>query len=539
MSSNRARRSRGREGAQDGGGDDEEEEIQYGFRRARRDTSYHYRDSSSLSPAQMMEREACYQFAMDILNELILMIQIMSLVFTMHTRNQAILRRLLIIGDAVAGQIAAAQARIQYFKDKMETLIAIFTWLKANGELALLRAEDLSIFIRRKNRFHPPRYRRIQDISRQDCYSWYGLSNYNLQRLFEHWRVPETLTTSSRHSYHGEECFLVMLYHMIKGSMFTDMARNIFGGDPRRLSDMNELMIHHLYMTFYNKISRRSLEQWVPTHVHLCRELIHSSLASGALEEVVYENGEEIDRHLVMHHFELNSFRPFGFLDDFAMPTARPGSLAQRSLELRHDIQRSFYSGYLRRHGLKAQVVYLPIGIIGSVFITELRQNDNGVQNISGLNDYLCELLQDTVLEDGDDGDDNLLPALYCDGIFAVLETILPRFTNPTAELHQLNMRMASARQIIEHVFGDHRTRFKLFSVPHTLHLFDQGVKVRKMCLVSFFILNCFYCIDGTRCRYFGHIAPTLEDYIPLDEELAPPPAVDLGNVWDYSGSQQ
>ena len=135
MSSNRARRSRGREGAQDGGGDDEEEEIQYGFRRARRATSYHYRDSSSLSPAQMMEREVCYQFSGDMLTGCILMIQIMSLVFTMYTRYQTILRRLLMIGDTVAGAIAAAQARIQLFKEKMETLILIFTWLKANGDL--------------------------------------------------------------------------------------------------------------------------------------------------------------------------------------------------------------------------------------------------------------------------------------------------------------------------------------------------------------------------------------------------------------------
>lgn len=269
MSNNRARHSRGREGAQDGGGDDEEEEIQYGFRRERRATSYHYRDSSSLSPAQMMEREVCYQFAGDMLTECILMIQIMSLVFTMYTRYQTILRRLLMIGDTVAGAIAAAQARIQLFKEKMETLILIFTWLKANGELALLRAEDLSIYIRRRNRFRPPCYRRIEDINHRDCYTWYGLSNYNLQRLFEHWRVPETLTTSSRHSYHGEECFFVMLYHIIKGTPFTDMARNIFGGDPRRLSEMNELMIDYLYMTFYNKISGRSLEQWVPAYVHL------------------------------------------------------------------------------------------------------------------------------------------------------------------------------------------------------------------------------------------------------------------------------
>ena len=76
----------------------------------------------------------------------------------------------------------------------------------------------------------------------------------------------------------------------------------------------------------------------------------------------------------------------FGFLDDFALPTARPGNSATRRYGFFENIQRAFYSGYLRCRGLKAQVVYLPIGLVGSVSITELCQNDNGVLNMSGLN---------------------------------------------------------------------------------------------------------------------------------------------------------
>ncbi len=116
-------------------------------------------------------------------------------------------------------------------------------------------------------------------------------------------------------------------------------------------------------------------------------------------------------------------------------------------------------------------------------------------------------------------------------------QTILPRLTNLTPELHLLNVWMASLWQCIEHVFGDHRARFKLFAVPHYLHLFNQGVKVRRVNVVSFFILNCFYCFDGTRSHFFGHVPPMLEDYLPLDEVLEPLPAVNLGTVWDYGGT--
>ncbi len=172
-------------------------------------------------------------------------------------------------------------------------------------------------------------------------------------------------------------------------------------------------------------------------------------------------------------------------------------------------------------------MVYLPIGLIGSIFITEIRQNDNGVLNMSGLNYYLCWLLSGHLIR-------GLFPCLYCDSIFANHSTILPRYVNPMPEQEYMNLKFASERQCVEHCFGDHRTCFKLFWVPHSCHLFYRGVKVRKQCLLSFLMLNGYYCLDGTRSGYFGHATPTLEDYLLLDEQLLPPPTIDLGDTWDF-----
>jgi hypothetical protein len=212
---------------------------------------------------------------------------------------------------------------------------------------------------------------------------------------------------------------------------------------------MFDQMINHLYVTFYNKISGISIQQWIPRYLETCRRLIHNSLTDGAIWEAEYVNGEVVNEEWIIHHFDFQTFRIFGFMDDLAMPTARPGNSSSRSHDYAQDIQRAFYSGYLRRHGLKAQVVYLPIGIIGAVFITELRQNDNGVQNMSGLNDYLVELLTGLLIG-------GLFPCLYVDGIFQVLATILPRFLNPSPQLHLLNVRLSSLRECIEHIFADH-----------------------------------------------------------------------------------
>jgi hypothetical protein len=43
-----------------------------------------------------------------------------------------------------------------------------------------------------------------------------------------------------------------------------------------------------------------------------------------------------------------------------------------------------------------------------------------------------------------------------------------------------------------------------------------------------------FDCLDGTRSGYFGHATPILEEYLPLDEHLDPPPAVDLGVFYSF-----
>lgn len=505
---------------------DQVDNIEYGIRRARRDTTHHYRDSSSLSPAQILERETLYYNAEIFLDQAM---YVMHMIFMLVDINLWLESFIVAGAGLVTAQIDRARNIMRVMKKQIEHLFFLCTWILSHGEceLAFLYAEDLSIFIRRRNRFYPPRYRTLADISRSDCYSWFGMSPHNLRTMYRHWRVPNRFRSASRHTFSGEECFIITLYYMIKGIPFTSMARNTFGGDPRRFSDMFGLMIDHLYITFYHKISGDSMRQWMPRYLDRCRALIHNALSDGVLWEAQYLDGEIINEEWILHHFDYDSFRVFGFMDDMAIETARPGDSRSRDMDFVHDIQRSFYSGYLRAHGLKAQVVYLHIGIIGSVFITELRQYDNGVQNMSGLNDYLISLFNGILI-------DGLLPTLYVDGIFRVLECILPRFRNPTPELHLLNVRLASLRICIEHVFADHDVRFKIFQVPRELQLTDDGVKVRRMCLMSFFILNCYYCIHGHRCRFFGHVPPSLEKYIPLEEDLPPPPAVQLGEVWDY-----
>ena len=74
------------------------------------------------------------------------------------------------------------------------------------------------------------------------------------------------------------------------------------------------------------------------------------------------------------------------------MECGRPKNV-RRSRDILLDLQQAIYSGYNKKRGLRALVVTLPMGIVGGVHITEMRQNDNVVFNITGLIDYLVELL--------------------------------------------------------------------------------------------------------------------------------------------------
>ena len=111
----------------------------------------------------------------------------------------------------------------------------LMDWVRMHGEMALLYAEDLRYFIRpRRQRFTKVRYRRISDINSTDADAWFRATPHQLRMLYVHWRIPDTFRNPvSGHMFTGKECFLIFLYHLIKGVTFTKMARQPFGGDPR------------------------------------------------------------------------------------------------------------------------------------------------------------------------------------------------------------------------------------------------------------------------------------------------------------------
>lgn len=170
---------------------DEVDDIEFGERRSRRNTSIQYRDSSSLTPLQFMERDVYYHYAIMSLLRAIDVATLASILSVIYNNYKRIVSYWDRISNGLNSSISAVRAKMNNIKNQLERLLLLISWIRSHGEIALLYAEDLTVYIRRRNRFHPKRFRRINEISRDNCYNWFGMSPHDLRVLFTHLRIPE------------------------------------------------------------------------------------------------------------------------------------------------------------------------------------------------------------------------------------------------------------------------------------------------------------------------------------------------------------
>ena len=261
----------------------------------------------------------------------------------------------------------------------------------------------------------------------------------------------------------------------------TDMEQQ-FGGDTNFYGCMVDAFVDHVFSNFYHKISGDSMRMWAPK-IDDFRERIWRS--------VCFEKDPNDGQYSLKrpgYTFDLNSWRIFGFIDCTDVRTCRPGSGPVgpdgERRENSGDIQRAFYSSYMKSHGLKYQCVTLPNGMFGSVFGTALSHNDRGVLNMSHLQEYLLDLIPPTIgnLEFG-----FYRPALFGDSIYIPSQVLLRKIIN---SLHptdtQFNSDLNSARTRIEHHFGTLFNGFRLLSQKHRFKLLSKKRGVNRLHLTIF-----------------------------------------------------
>ncbi len=174
---------------------------------------------------------------------------------------------------------------------------------------------------------------------------------------------------------------------------------------------------------------------------------------------------------------------------------------------------------------MKYQTTLLPNGMIAGVFGASMSHNDVGILNMSRLCRYMEDILYPNYVMAG-----GLLPALFGDAIFMNLNhaTILAKYDlvgNAEADylIKKLNYRMSGIRQSIEHMYGAFFNLFRLFEVKRQFKIFRDATSAYRLGVIGFFILNCYTCFNGSACNsMFDSFCPTIQEYLPLDEELVP-----------------
>ena len=379
--------------------------------------------------------------------------------------------------------------------------------------------------------------RKIDDLEPDFAQRMTRFTKPELCQLLIHLRLPTKIVLPrKRYAFTGEELLIVCLSRIATGDPWCRLIPSNFGGGLSRWSDGFEWFINYLFETFYHKITGNSMKMWV-AEMDEFRRVIHKKVTKIPCEIETWASTGEIDAQLGLQLIDIpfDQFYISFLIDDTNLKCCRPGSgpfgnyhSAPRRFGA-HYIQRAFYSGYFKEHGIKYQNVLLPNGLYGSVWGASTSYNDMGILNMSGLIEYLYQILTPT--------SSGGLPCGLGDGIFSQSQVLMSTKMDTNAGLNDRRVmnRLHSVRQPVELQYGHFFNSFRLFKNEDAFKLFNKGEFAYRVGIVGFFLLNCRTCLRGSVVNaFFDMLAPTLEDYIPLDEELEPFISQSLFHHYNY-----
>ena len=94
---------------------------------------------------------------------------------------------------------------------------------------------------------------------------------------------------------------------------------------------------------------------------------------------------------------------------------------------------------------MKTQVLLLPNGIVGHCWVHSMAQNDRGLINLSGLEEYMRDILNPYRI-----GNMMMLPATYADSIYVPSEVVIVKGLHTGLYFDRMN----ALREKIEHENG-------------------------------------------------------------------------------------
>jgi hypothetical protein len=128
-----------------------------------------------------MEQETYYDYAMMAIEHSMYFLCLIVLHRAVYASLCLLVGRWSVVNIAsVASAVKVVRAKMKQIMDAVHRLFFVLQWIRGHGEVALLYAEDLTVYVCRRHRFAPARCRRINNIRPQDCYPLFGNNSHSL-----------------------------------------------------------------------------------------------------------------------------------------------------------------------------------------------------------------------------------------------------------------------------------------------------------------------------------------------------------------------
>jgi hypothetical protein len=190
-------------------------------------------------------------------------------------------------------------------------------------------------------------HRSLNTMDDRWAYANLRFSVPELRQIFLALQLDDTIRPGNRYVFNAEEAFIITLFRMTTGMPFTKMAEDIFGQDARRLSFIYNYMIRKYDDMCDGVLHGDSVTRWVP----------HFESWAALFQRVCEEK----------YKVQLNgAIRIAMLMDCNAKETMTPGTGPMTDIPGAPRfpdadvLQGAVYSGYMKYHGIKAQILTAP-----------------------------------------------------------------------------------------------------------------------------------------------------------------------------------
>lgn len=313
-------------------------------------------------------------------------------------------------------------------------------------------------------------------------------SKEQLYDLIIGFRIPAQVRSTEGCVFSGEEMLLVALYRMRRPTTLTDIAfKEIFGFKYQRVSICVRTFVNYI-ISAWGYLLLNNMEYWKP-HLQSCSTAIRDKL--GRLGCEFPPPGTP------------GGFNVFSWIDNTMNATCRPGGGPRRDgvNAPRNDplIQRAFYNGWKKLHGMKWQTVDLPNGMNFHVWgPVSIRRCDLFTLSASDINELIANLQVGDLYQF----------VMYGDSIYPWDTHLRARHVGDNLTARQIleNRMMSSCRETIEWDYGNVGYMWKLLDYKHGLKI--RTMPIGKLYLTAMILRNAYVTMNGCQTSTFFRLLP-------------------------------